>query len=88
MHDKLPAKGTFRVTSWNLKRTKGYGSRHYDLKSLKVAGYAVRNDWLELEGPDLAPTWCMEINCEFENGVKRVIHNSIHQIPEGKNPLP
>ena len=86
--DKLPARGTFRVTTWNLKRTKGYGSRHYDLKNLKVAGYAVRNDWLELEVPDLAPTWCMEINCEFENGVKRVIHNSIHHIPEGIPPLP
>jgi hypothetical protein len=30
----------------------------------------------------------MEINCEFENGVKRVIHNSIHQLTDDKSPLP
>ena len=30
----------------------------------------------------------MEINCEFENGVKRVIHNSIHQVPNDKPSLP
>ena len=77
--DKLPKKGSFSVSSWNLKRTRSYGSKHYDTKKLEVAGYAIKNDWLELEIPELAPTWCMEINCEFENGVKRVIHNSIHQ---------
>ena len=30
----------------------------------------------------------MEINCEFENGVKRVIHNSIHQVTDAKPALP
>ncbi len=86
--DKLPKKGSFTVSSWNLKRTRSYGSKHYDTKKLEVAGYAIKNEWLELEIPELAPTWCMEINCEFENGVKRVIHNSIHQVTDGKPALP
>jgi hypothetical protein len=58
------------------------------MKKLEVAGYVIKNDWLELEISELAPTWCMEINCEFENGVKRVIHNSIHQLTDDKSPLP
>lgn len=86
--DKLPEEGTFQVSSWSLKRTKNYGSRHYDTKKLEVAGYVIKNDWLELSVPKLAPTWCMEITCEFENGVKRVIHNSIHQVTDNKPVLP
>ena len=76
------------MSSWSLKRTKNYGSRHYDTKKLEVAGYVIKNDWLELSVPKLAPTWCMEITCEFENGVKRVIHNSIHQVTDDKPVLP
>ena len=86
--EKLPLKGTFQVSSWSLKRTRSYGSKHYDTKKLEVAGYAIKKDWLELDVPGLAPTWCMEINCEFENGVKRVIHNSIHQVNDGQSSLP
>lgn len=84
----LPTKGSFQISSWNLKRTRSYGSRHYDTKKLEVADYAIKKDWLELDVPGLAPTWCMEISCEFENGVKRVIHNSIHQVNDGQSSLP
>ena len=78
--DQIPPNGTFAVSTWSLKRTRNYGSKHYDSKKLKVLGYKVNEDWLELEVPELVPTWCMEISCKFENGISRVIHNSIHQV--------
>jgi hypothetical protein len=86
--NELPTKGSFQISSWNLKRTRSYGSRHYDTKKLEVADYVIKKDWLELDVPGLAPTWGMEINCEFDNGVKRIIHNSIHQVTDGQSPLP
>ena len=78
--DQIPPNGTFAVSTWSLKRTRNYGSKHYDSKKLEVLGYKVNKDWLELEVPELVPTWCMEISCKFENGISRVIHNSIHQV--------
>ena len=78
--DQLPQGGAFEVSTWGLKRTRNYGSKHYDTKKLEVLGYKVSEDWLELEVPELEPTWCMEISCKFENGISRVIHNSIHQV--------
>ena len=78
--DQLPQGGAFEVSTWDLKRTRNYGSKHYDTKKLEVLGYKVSEDWLELEVPELEPTWCMEISCKFENGISRVIHNSIHQV--------
>ena len=78
--DQLPSRGTFAVSTWSLKRTRSYGSKHYDTKKLDITNYKLHEDWLELEIPDLEPTWCMEISCEFENGISRVIHNSIHQV--------
>jgi hypothetical protein len=86
--NELPTKGSFQISSWNLKRTRSYGSRHYDTKKLEVADYVIKKDWLELDVPGLAPTWGMEINCEFDNGVKRIIHNSIHQVTDNPSPLP
>ena len=76
----FPQGGAFAVSTWSFKRTRNYGSKHYDTKKLEVLGYKVAEDWLELEVPDLEPTWCMEISCKFENGISRVIHNSIHQV--------
>ena len=78
--DQLPQGGAFEVSTWGLKRTRNYGSKHYDTKKLEVLGYKVSEDWLELEVQELEPTWCMEISCKFENGISRVIHNSIHQV--------
>ena len=78
--DQLPPRGTFAVSTWSLTRTRNYGSKHYDTKNLEILGYKVSEDWLELEVPEIEPTWCMEISCKFENGISRVIHNSIHNI--------
>ena len=80
--DELPPGGSFEVRTWDLKRTAGYGSKHYNEKELDVAGAEVSENEVNLRIPDLAPTWGMEIKCRLGNGQERVIHNSIHQLPD------
>jgi hypothetical protein len=80
--DELPPGNSFRVTSWDLKRTASYGSKHFNEKELKVTGVELSGKKVTLMIPDLAPTWGMEIKCRLGNGEERVIHNSIHQLPK------
>jgi len=78
--------GSYKVKVWGLKRTKSYGSRHFDEKNLEVAGAKILEDGKSvLVGlPDLAPTWCMEISYTLKGAdgaeVKGVIHNTIHAL--------
>ena len=41
------------ASSWNLKRTRSYGSKHYDTKKLEVAGYAIKTIGWNLRFPSL-----------------------------------
>jgi cytochrome c5 len=73
------------VEAWDLKRTKKYGSKHYNQREWNVKKAALSPDrkTITLTIPDLAPTWGMSItaNIKDQNGksVTRVIHNTIHQ---------
>jgi mono/diheme cytochrome c family protein len=90
--DKESASATdnYKIKIWGLKRTKDYGSRHYDERPLEVAKATVSEDGKNvfLTIPELSPTWGMEIkiNIKDENGekVERVIHNTIHQLGDDK----
>ncbi|MEM7384354.1 MAG: family 16 glycoside hydrolase [Verrucomicrobiota bacterium] len=81
----------YKIKVWGLKRTKNYGSKHYDEKPLVVAGVGLANDrkTVSLNLPDIAPTWCMEIRIGIKDAtgreVKRVIHNTIHRINGDQN---
>ncbi|MCA9174695.1 MAG: hypothetical protein KDB14_09420, partial [Planctomycetales bacterium] len=78
----------YQVSTWSLKRTKNYGSQHYDTKSLAVKSARVSGNGriidLELEG--MQPTWCMEIKYQLEGAegepVEGVIHNTVHQLKQ------
>ena len=76
----------YEIKVWGLRRTKSYGSEHYDERFLKVTAAAVSEDGktVFLTIPEIAPTWCMEIkinvNDEHGNKVERVVHNTIHQL--------
>ena len=76
----------YRIKVWNLKRTKNYGSKHYDEKPLKVARVDLSDDGksVSLTIPEISTTWCMEIKIQIKdaagNTVERVIHNTIHQL--------
>jgi hypothetical protein len=75
-----------KIKTWSLKRTAEYGSKHYDEKSLAVTNAALSPDGktLTLTVPQLAPTWCMEIDYTFRSASGQpfagVIHNTIHAL--------
>lgn len=82
----------YKVVTWDLKRSRLYGSRHYNVKSLKVTEAAVSANGKSvlLTIPDIRPTWVMEITYVFKDAsgeeVKGVIQNTIHRLRE-ENPL-
>ena len=86
--DKVTATSpsSYKLKTWNIKRTGGYGSRHYDEKPLKVEGAKLLADGktLELNVPDIKPTWCMEISYNLKTGkgeaISNRIHNTIHNL--------
>ena len=61
--------GNWAVKTWALKRTKSYGSRHYDEKPSKIEAAKVSADGKSvfLEIPEIKPTWCMEIKYKIKS---------------------
>jgi hypothetical protein len=74
----------YSVRTWDLKRTKQYGSEHYNERELEVERAELAEDGrtLRLAIPDLQPTWGMEIICRLKGSdgaeFRRVIHNTVH----------
>lgn len=83
----ITAKNT-QIKTWSLKRSANYGSKHFDEKQLVVRDARLAGDsrTVQLDIPDIQPTWGMEIKFEFtaENGVPvvGVIHNTIHHLAD------
>lgn len=73
------------ISTWDLKRTANYGSKHFNEKQLQVSNAACSDDGttVELSLPELKPTWGMEIRCRWKSTegepIERTIHNTIHQ---------
>ena len=78
----------FAITSWDLKRTKNYGSDHYNERRLKVEKSKLSADGktIRLTIPEIQPTWGMEIQYSLRSidgrPVKGVIHNTIHRLAD------
>ena len=76
----------FKVKAWDLKRTKSYGSKHYNERPWKVVSARLAKDGrtVHLEIPEIAPTWCMEIQYALQSDagkpVRGKIHNTIHKL--------
>ena len=76
----------FAVTVWGLKRSANYGSEHINEHALSVTGAKLSADGrtLQLEIPDLQPTWGMEIKYSIRGSdgapVSGSIHNTIHRL--------
>ena len=79
---------SYAVRTWSLKRTKSYGSKHYDEKPLEIQGVEVAEDGKSvfLKIADVQPTWCMEIQYRLKDadgaGFSGRIHNTIHKLSE------
>jgi hypothetical protein len=88
--DPLDAKSigpqNFDVKIWNLERTRNYGSKHLDEKTLSAVAANIKTDGrtVTIKLPDLAPTWCMEIKYRLTGTDGRIItgriHNTIHEL--------
>ncbi len=78
----------YSVNTWDLKRTKNYGSEHYNEQRLKVDIASVSSDGktVKLIIPEIKPTWGMEINYAIKtsdgNKLQGKIHNSIFRLRE------
>ncbi len=74
------------IKSWALKRTKKYGSDHFDEKKLDISSTSLSDDGktLRIAVDELAPCWCMEIKFAFRTAIGQptegVIHNTIHAL--------
>ncbi|MBI5760245.1 MAG: hypothetical protein HZA46_17145 [Planctomycetales bacterium] len=77
-----------QIKTWSLKRTKDYGSKHFDEKLLDVRGAKLSADskTLTLDVSELRPTWCMEIKYSFRSAtgtpIQGTIHNTIHELAD------
>ena len=80
--------GRYIVRTWSLKRSKDYGSKHYDEKTLAIASVKLSDDrrTVSLQLPDIQPTWCMSIEYKLTGSqgepVHGLIHNTIHSLGE------
>lgn len=65
------------IKVWSLKRTKNYGSKHFDERELKITSVTLGEDrrTVTLVIPDLAPTHCYELKIG-----DRVLHGTIHAL--------
>jgi len=76
------------VKIWSLKRTKEYGSDHFDEHTLQVTSVRVTPDARSvfLEIPEIQPTQCMEIRYELKSAdgerFSGAIHNTIHRLAD------
>ncbi len=80
----------YKVETWDLKRSRSYGSKHYNEKTLTVTGVELSKDGkkVKLVLPDIQPTWVMEITYQLRdsNGtpVTGVVQNTIHKLGNDK----
>ena len=76
----------YQLKTWSLKRTRSYGSKHYDEASSFVNAVEVSKDGKRvfMSIPNLKPTWCMEIKYQLKGANGRsfsgTIHNTIHNL--------
>ena len=79
---------SYEIKVWDLKRTKNYGSRHYNERLLSIKQTVLSNDKtkVELIIPELKPTWGMSIKYKLKtdkgDAFQGEINNSIHKMPQ------
>ena len=71
---------SYSVKTWSLRRTKNYGSKHYDEQALQVqmAELGADGKTVRLHIADLVPTMCIAITCDLEAAGGAVLRAKIH----------
>lgn len=79
------------VKTWDLLRSRKYGSKHLNEQTLVVTKVELDKDKksIHLTIPDIKPTWGMEIQYRIKdrngNSVEGLVQNTIHQLGESSN---
>ncbi len=81
-------KSRYTISTWDLKRTRNYGSKRYNIRELTIDQVTLANDGktILIHLPDIQPTWVMEINYALkgEDGktFEGVVQNTIYELEE------
>jgi hypothetical protein len=79
----------YTVKTWDLLRSRKYGSQHYNEQTLEVTKAVLGKDKksIQLTLPEIKPTWVMEIQYQVKdergNDIEGLVQNTIHQLGEG-----
>lgn len=77
---------SYKIQTWDLLRSRKYGSAHHNEKNLQVTEASLSEDkkTIFLTIPDIKPTWVMEISFEYTRPdgekTKGLIQNTIYQL--------
>jgi hypothetical protein len=93
--DELDAKSVadtarYTVKTWDLLRSRKYGSKHLNEQTLKVTQAKLGQDkrTVLLSIPEIKPTWGMEIQYQVKDDhgkdITGLVQNTIHQLGESK----
>ena len=80
----------YKIRVWDLVRSRKYGSKHYNEKTIKVEKAVLGSDLKSvfLTIPEIKPTWGMEIKYQIlgQDGqvIDGLVQNTIHQLAEAK----
>jgi len=82
----------YTISTWDLKRTRNYGSDRYNVKELSINKVTILDDnkSVLIQLPDIKPTWIMEIKYKlkdsdgkaFEGAVQNTIYKLDNKQPE------
>ena len=89
--DKLDAKSVadvahYTVKTWDLLRSRKYGSKHYNEQTLAVTQATLGKDKksIKLTIPNIKPTWVMEIQYQLKDergkSLDGLVQNTVHQL--------
>ncbi len=76
----------YTISTWDIKRTRNYGSDRYNLEELEIDRVSVSEDGktITIHMPDIKPTWIMEIKYSLkgEDGTtfEGVVQNTIYDL--------
>ena len=79
-------KDQYTIKTWELKRTRSYGSDRYDTKTLRIEDVQLSDDGrtVLINVPQIKPTWVMEISYELEsengNSFEGMVQNTIYEL--------
>ncbi len=76
----------FEINTWQLKRSRSYGSKRYDVRTLPIPETTLYKDHktLRIKLPDFEPTWVMEIKYQLRSAsgtpFTGAIQNTVHAL--------